>query len=220
MQLPRLTLSPPFTTNLLGWSVLTTNLQVYNVTATLPGDDALQAALAAMSRAARNGPSSNPQLALPPFLKSLGVKDMDTLYGLAISLGSSTWTDIPGSRPNVVTGLPASAGKITPSGVMTPTPADGVLAGFPLPLPAISIGKRFSFSDGPDLHFYIYVDKDAFSRDLHLVGSGGGVGFEGKTSDGTVLKLRLGAGRDQAGGGAGFIRLQIGPDFIPMAATP
>ena len=46
--------------------------------------------------------------------------------------------------------------------------------------------------------------------------SGGGIQFGGKTSGGTPLKLRLGVGRDTAGGGAGFINLQIGPDFAPM----
>jgi len=37
---------------------------------------------------------------------------------------------------------------------------------------------------------------------------GGGVGFEGNTSSGTTLKLRLGA--------AGVIGLQVGTDFVPM----
>jgi hypothetical protein len=46
--------------------------------------------------------------------------------------------------------------------------------------------------------------------------SGGGIQFGGKTSGGTPLKLRLGVGRDTAGGGAGFINLQIGPDFAPI----
>jgi hypothetical protein len=217
LPVPQLTLTPQYAASLLGWSVLGANRQVYNLMLNLPGrgDDALRPALAMLSQAVTAAPA-NPQLALPPFLKSLGVDSMDSLYGLAIQLGSSSWTDVPGPKTNVATGQPASIGKVSPSGTMIPTPADGMLAGFAVPLPAISAGKRYPFSSGLDVHLYVYVDKDAFSQDMRLWVPGGGVGFEGKTSSGTSLKLRFGAGRDQAGGGAGFIRLQIGPDFVPM----
>ena len=214
---PQLTLAPEYTASLLGWSVMGANRQVYNLMLNLPGrgDDALRPALATLSQAAAASPS-NPQLALPPFLKSLGVDSMDSLYSLAIQLGSSTWTKIPGPKTNVANGQPASIGSVSPAGTMIPTPADGVLAGFAVPLPAISAGKRFPFSSGLDVHLYVYVDKDAFAQDMRLWVPGGGVSFESKTSDGTTLKLRFGAGRDQAGGAAGFIRLQLGPDFVPM----
>ena len=84
----------------------------------------------------------------------------------------------------------------------------------------ISVAKRYPFASGLDVHFYLYVDKDAFPRDMRLFVSGGGMGFESKTSDGTPLKLRVGAGRDQVGGSAGFIRLQIGPDYVAMPGSP
>lgn len=220
-RVPQLTLTPQYTASLLGWSVLAGNFQVYNLFPALPppGDDALRVAAGALSQAANASPS-NPQLALPPFLKSLGVDSLDSLYDLARQIGASTWTDIPGPKTNVATGQPASVGKVSPSGTMIPTPADGALAGFGIPLPAISAGKRYPFSSGLDVHLYVYVDKDAFAHDMRLWVPGGGLGFEGKTSDGTTLKLRVGAGRDQAGGPAGFIRLQIGPDYVQMPSPP
>jgi hypothetical protein len=66
------------------------------------------------------------------------------------------------------------------------------------------------------VHLYLYLDKDAYASEMKYFASGGGIQFGGKTSGGTPLKLRLGVGRDTAGGGAGFINLQIGPDFTPM----
>ena len=88
-----------------------------------------------------------------------------------------------------------------------------MIAGFGLPSPAIKLGTRFLFASEPDVH--LYLDKDAYAKDMKHFASGGGIQFGGKTSNGTPLKLRLGVGRDQAGGGAGFVTLQIGPDFAP-----
>src|SRR6202040_2526822 len=93
-----------------------------------------------------------------------------------------------------------------------------LIAGFGLPSPAIKLGKRFAFVSSPDVHFYLYVDKDALTADLTKLPTGGGVQFGGKTSDGTELKLRLGVGRDDAGGTAGFVTLRIGPDIAPITA--
>jgi hypothetical protein len=95
-----------------------------------------------------------------------------------------------------------------------------VIAGFGLPSPAIKIGKRFLFVSDPDVHVYMYLDKDAYANDMKNFVSGGGIQFGGKTTGGTPLKLRLGVGRDAAGGGAGFIKLQIGPDYAPMTPGP
>ena len=85
---------------------------------------------------------------------------------------------------NIVTGQPASEGKIDPSGLVLPTQPTGVIAGFGLPLPAISLGKRFGFATGWDVHLYLYLDKDAFAQQMRYFGSGGGVGFEGKRAAG------------------------------------
>jgi hypothetical protein len=130
------------------------------------------------------------------------------------------WDDVPGTQPNIVTGQPVSRGKIDSSGTFVPTSADGVIAGFGLPTPAIKIGKRFPFASDPDVHLYLYLDKDAYANEMKYFASGGGIQFGGKTSSGTPLKLRLGVGRDTAGGGAGFIKLQIGPDYAPMTPGP
>ena len=79
---------------------------------------------------------------------------------------------------------------------------------------------RFQFVSDPDVDFYLDLDKDAYANDMKHFASGGGIQFGGRTSNGTPLKLRLGAGRDQAGGGAGFVTLQIGPDFVPTFPRP
>jgi hypothetical protein len=205
--------------NMLGWSVMGANQQIYNLLPSLPGpgDEPLRRALAALSQAVTASPSSSsPGVSLPPFLQSLGIDSMDSLYNLAIQTGQSSWPDVPGTKTNIATGGPVSIGKVDPSGAMVPNPANKVIAGFGIPLPAISAGKRYPFSSGLDIHVYLYNDKDAYAADRAYWISGGGVSFEGKTSDGTKLKLLFSAGRDQAGGGAGFIWLGIGPDLVPM----
>ena len=113
-----------------------------------------------------------------------------------------------------------SRGKLDPSGTVVPTPPDGLIAGFGLPSPAIKVGKRFGFVSSPDIHLYLYLDKDAYADDIKHFVSGGGIQFGGRTSSGTPLKLRLGVGRDTSGGGAGFITLQIGPDYVSTPTRP
>src|SRR6516165_4509557 len=217
---PDLTLNPIFASSLPGWSMLTRYGQVLNLSPTLPDDDlGLCKGCGALSNALKN-PALDPQVAAPSFVSALGPDAWDKLYGLLREAGPSLWPDIPSLRRNIVTGQPASEGKIDPSGLVLPTQPTGVIAGFGLPLPAISLGKRFGFATGWDVHLYLYLDKDAFAQQMRYFGSGGGIGFEGKTSGGDTLKLRLGVGRDQAGGGAGFIRLQIGPDYVQMPSAP
>ena len=123
-------------------------------------------------------------------------------------------------RASLVALVWCQRGKLDPSGTFIPTAPDGVIAGFGLPSPAIKLGKRFLFASEPDVHLYLYLDKDAYANDMKHFASGGGVQFGGKTSGGTPLKLRLGMGRDTAGGGAGFITLQIGPDYVAPARRP
>lgn len=126
------------------------------------------------------------------------------------------WSNVPAVQRNIATGGPASAGRIDSAGNFSLTAPVDLIAGFGLPSPAIKLGKRFAFASDPDVHFYLYVDKDAFKNDISKVATGGGIQFGGMTSDGTELKLRLGVGRDEAGGGAGFVTLRIGPDFGPI----
>ncbi len=114
------------------------------------------------------------------------------------------------------------AGKIDPSGKVVQSP-DDVVAGAAVPAwKVISLGKRFLFASDPDVHLYINLDTSAISKDtkLNLLFGGAAVGLEGKTSDGTPLKLRFGAGRDSAGGPGGFFTIQIGPDPTQMPSSP
>jgi hypothetical protein len=217
--MPQLTLDPNFTSSLPGWSVMGGTGQVYNLWPTGLGllDYNLSNTLGAWSASLGANPSSS-KIALPSFVKSLGINDWDDIYGLARKLGITTWADAPGFKRNIVTGQPAAAGKINPSGLVIPSSPDDAIAGFAIP--AFSAGRRFGFSSSLDVHLYLYADKDALTRDEKYLFSGGGIGFETKTSDGTPLKLQLGAGRDPAGGAGGFINLQIGPDFIQMPQSP
>jgi hypothetical protein len=218
----RLTLSP-FTQGRLGWSLIGWDLQVRSLALTLPdgGDDALCTACGALGRHFRLSPRLDPQAGASSFVNALQPDAWDTLYGLLRMAGPTlAWSDIPGAQRNIVTRLPVSRGKIDSAGNVVPTGADEVIAGFGLPSPAIKLGKRFPFASDPDVHLYLYLDKDAYANDMKHFASGGGLQFGGRTSSGTPVKLRLGVGRDTAGGGAGFIRLQIGPDYAPMTPGP
>ena len=219
---PQLTLSP-FARSRLGWSLMGRDFQIRGLGLTPPdgGDDALGAACGALAQRLRLDARLDPQAAAPSFVNALQPDAWDTLYGLLRLAGPVlAWSDVPGAQRNIVTGQPVSRGKIDSSGTFVPTAPDGVIAGFGLPSPAIKLGKRFPFASDPDVHLYLYLDKDAYANDMAHLASGGGIQFSGKTSSGTPLLLRLGIGRDEAGGGAGFIRLQIGPDFAPPTLRP
>ena len=221
---PQLTLDPAFTRSMPGWSAMTGTGQVFNLFPNGLGltDFNLRNTLGGWSASLGANPT-NQQLALPSFLKSLGVNDWDDIYGLARKLGISTWSDAPSHKTNIVTHQPAAGGKIDPSGLVIPSSPDDAISGIAIPSPAFSAGKRFGFSSSLDVHLYLYADKDALMHDQKFLFSGGGVGFETKTSGGTPLKLQLGAGRDPSGGGGGFINLQIGPNFVampPMSGRP
>ncbi len=212
----KLTLAP-FTLGLMDWSAMGWDLQVRRLDLGALSDDALRPACDALGRQLRLSPRLDPQMSAPSFVNALGPDAWDTLYGLLRMAGPTlAWTDVPGAQRNVVTGEPVSRGKIDGGGTFVPTAPDGVIAGFGLPSPAIKIGKRFLSVSEPDIHVYLYLDKDAYANDMKDFATGGGIQFGGKTSGGTPLKLRLGVGRDTAGGGAGFIKLQIGPDYVPM----
>jgi hypothetical protein len=213
-----LTLSP-FTQCRNGWSWLGSDLQVRGLSLS-DDDQGLWKACGALGQRARSSLTLDPQLMAPSFINALPPSAWDTLYRLLRMAGPLAWRDIPGTELNIVTGEPVSRGKLDPSGTVIPTPADGVIAGFGLPSPAIKVGKRFGFASDPDIHLYLYLDKDAYANDMKHFASGGGIQFGGRTSSGTPLKLRMGVGRDTRGGGAGFITLQIGPDYVPMPSRP
>lgn len=201
----------------LGWAMMGWDCQVRSLE--LPGgaDDALRTACGALSQQLRMNPRLDPQAAAPRFLNALQPDAWDALYGLLRLAGPTlAWSDVPGAQRSIVTGKPVAQGKIDSAGAFVPTSPDDLIAGFGLPSPAIKLGKRFPFASDPDVHLYLYLDKDAYANDMKHFASGGGLQFGGKTSGGTPLKLRLGIGRDTAGGVAGFIKLRIGPDFSPI----
>jgi hypothetical protein len=202
-----------------GWSVIGSELQISNLTLTLP-DDGLCVACGALAQRVRLNPGLDPNSAAPSFVGALQPGAWDTLYKLLRLAGPLAWTDVPGPQRNIVTNQPASIGKVDSAGNFVPTAPDDVIAGFGVPSPGIKLGKQFLFASDPDVHLYLYVDKDAYANDMKDFVSGGGVQFGGKTSGGTPLKLRLGVGRDTAGGGAGFVTLQIGPDYVAAPRTP
>jgi hypothetical protein len=216
----KLKLDLPFLPSQLGWAAQLRNGQVLNLGYTLPGfpdvSDSFWNACAAVARCQSGRSSLDPTLLSQTFSTAANDSLWDTLYGLLRGAGPGLWPDVPGDRTNVVTKKPVSQGKIDPSGKVVPTAPDGVVAGTAIPSPAISLGKRFLFASHPDIHLYLYLDKDAYADQPKYLLGGGAVGLEGKTSGGTPLKLRFGAGRDAAGGGAGFITIQIGPDYVQM----
>jgi hypothetical protein len=214
-----LTLSP-FVQSRLGWSLMGWDCQVRSFQLQDCDDEGLRTACGALSQQLRMNPRLDPHAAAPSFLNALQPDDWDTLYGLLRMAGPTlAWSDAPGAQRNIVTGGPVSRGKIDSSGTFVPPAPDDLIAGFGVPSPAIKLGKRFAFASDPDVHLYLYLDKDAYANEMKYFASGGGIQFGGKTSGGTPLKLRLGVGRDTAGGGAGFINLQIGPDFAPMTSV-
>lgn len=211
-----LTLSP-FAQSRLGWCLMGWDCQVRSLQLQDGDNDAFRTACGALSQQFRLNPRLDPAAAAPRFLNALQPDDWDTLYGLLRLAGPTlAWSDVPGAQRNPVTGGPVSRGKINSSGTFVPPAPDDLIAGFGVPSPAIKLGKRFPFASDLDVHLYLYLDKDAYANEMKYFASGGGIQFGGKTSGGTPLKLRLGVGRDSAGGGAGFIKLQIGPDFAPM----
>jgi hypothetical protein len=220
----QLTLDLPYLPSQLGWAARMGNGQVLNLGLHLPGfpdaTDSFTSVCAAMASCSNSGSSLDPRMLAQTFGASADDSVWDTLYGLLRDAGPNLWPDVPGARTNIVTRKPASTGKVDPAGTFVPTAPDGLVAGTAIPSPAISIGRRFLFASHPDIHLYLYVDKDAYADQPKYLFSGGGIGLEGKTSWGDPLKLRFGAGRDQAGGGAGFITIQIGPDYLPPPPNP
>jgi hypothetical protein len=215
----------PYLPSQLGWSALTRDGQILNLGLTwpwgLPGlDDSWLTTCSAITRSLDDNKPVDPKQVAQVFGGTADDNIWDTLYGLARKGGQSLWPDVPGNKPNITKGGPASVGKVDPSGKVIPEAPDDAVAGIGIPSPAISLGKRFLFASHPDIHLYLYADKDALPDKKSLFFSGGGVSIEGKTSGGNKVQIRLGAGRDAAGGAAGFINLQIGPDFLQQPTGP
>lgn len=222
----QLQLSTPFLSGRLGWAAQLGTGRILDLGLTLQ-DDGVEAdfarSCARIAVAFRANSCFDPNLLAAQQLTLLGPDTWDTLYGLIRSFGPALWPDVSGSQTNIVTGKPVTIGKIDPTGMFRPNGPKDVIAGFGLPLippSGISVGKRFLFASDPHVQLYLHLDKDALDSRGSLLVSGGGVAFEGKTSSGNPLKLRVGAGRDQTGRGAGFITIQIGPDFVAASPQP
>jgi hypothetical protein len=211
----KLTLAP-FATGRTGWSLLDWDMQVRSLDLPHIDDEPLRLASLSLAQYLRANPRLNPQSGIPRFVNALQPSTWDTLYGLLRLAGPLAWTNVPGTQRSVANGSPVSRGKIDSSGYFVPTAADGVIAGFGLP---IKIGKRYWSPFGSEVHVYAYLNPAAFGEDMKGFATGGGFQFGGKTSGGTEVKLRVGAGVDEAGGGAGFLKIQFGPDFAPVAPT-
>jgi hypothetical protein len=224
----KLKLDLPYLQSQLGWAFQSSLGQVYNLGLSLPGwtpglSDSFTEACAAVARAQSIKQPVNPSALANAFGTAADSDVWDAIRDLVQDYATDRfWRDIPSNKRNIVTGDPAGAGKIDPSGKVVPTSPDGLVTGLSVPAwKPISLGKRFLFASDPDVHLYLYLDTDAYSSGKpNLLLGGGAVGLEGKTSDGTPMKLKFGAGRDSSGGGAGFFTIQIGPDPTPIPSSP
>jgi hypothetical protein len=204
-------------------------------------DVTIEPALGAFARDALTAKDPAPVAAR--HLLSAGSPLWDKLADIvATQTANAAWREIgvPG-RPNVVTGQPSSIGLLDPAGRPRYQGVDESVAGTALDsgwlggsltlgkrfrfasdlyVSLLTLGKRFRFASDLDVSLLIYADKDAaLAGQASNPLAGGGVSVTGRTSRGAELKLRIGAGRDQAGGAAGFFLLQIGPDIPPAPVT-
>lgn len=216
----------PFLSSRLGWAGQTRYGRIFDLGLTLSDDsveDNFSRCCAGIARSLGTKSSQDPNAVAAQHFLTLKPETWDTIYGLVRSVGPALWQDKYGPQTNIATGGPVTIGKIDPRGIFRPNGPKDVIAGFGLPLippSGLSVGKRFLFVGDPHVQFYLHLDKDALQSRGSLLMSGGGVGIEGKTSGGNPLKLRVGAGRDQTGRGAGFITIQIGPDFVGASPQP
>jgi len=202
----------------IGWAAQLPNGQVWSIGDVLPGipagaNESLTTATAAVARAQNSTKTFDPKRLADAFNDAMDTKGWDALNGIVSGLGSTIWPKVTISRPDVATGQPASIGNIDASGRFVPTPAGSAVAGFALPFPAISIGRKFAFISDPTISFNVRADLTALQNPGVLI-SGGGASVEGKTSGGDTLKLGFGAGRDVTGRGAGFLTIELTPSLF------
>jgi len=225
----RLTLDPMFVRPPMGWCCYLPGGDLRRVGTNLfPGlDDVIEPAMGDMSRALSLTPGLTPVQSARNSLLSAGSPLWDKLAGLiADTAPGALWRPIAvRGATNVVTGEPFSIGVIEPAGRLRYDGVDATVAGSALDSRwlglALGFGRRYSFASGLDVSLQVFADKDASLRERpQYLFSGGALSVQGRTSGGSPLNLRIGAGRDQAGGAAGFFTLQIGPDIPPAAVTP
>jgi hypothetical protein len=214
----KLSLTPPSPPvgGWLGWVLQARTWQTINLGYTLPDmplgtDTSLTATMAAVARVSAQNPTATSATFAPIFTWAADNNVWDALAKALSSAGQNLWTDVPSARPNLLGGGMAPLGKVDAGGSLVLTNPDDLVSGWALPTPALSLGRRFAFISEPDVHFYLYMDRKALPSSSKYLLSGAGIDIEGTTSWGTKLTLSLGAGRDDAGGGAGFLTVELAP---------
>ncbi len=225
----RLTLDPALLQPQMGWCgyMQSGGLRPLSASLLTGLDGVLEPAMGDMSRALRLNSTLTPTQSARNSLLGAGAPLWDKLAGLiADNAPGALWRPIavPGAT-NVVTGEPFSIGVIDPAGRTRYDGVDATVAGAALDSRwlggALGFGRRFRFASDLDVSVQLFADKDAILRQQpQYLFSGGALSVQGRTSWGADLNLRIGAGRDQAGGAAGFFTVQIGPDIPPAAVRP
>jgi len=190
-------------------------------------DSVLKPAMGDLSSTLRLNPNLPPTQAAHTSMLAAGSPLWDQLAGLIGSVGpGALWQPltVPGAT-NVVTGQPFTIGTIDPAGRPRFDGVDSTVAGSALDSRwlglSLGFGRRFRFATDLDVSVQLFADKDAIlTQQPRYLFSGGALSVKGRTSWGSDLNLRIGAGRDQSGGPAGFFTLQIGPDIPPPAVGP
>ena len=225
----RLTLDPALLQPQMGWCSYMPGGGLRPVgTSLFAGlDGVLEPAMGNMTRGLRLDASLTPTQSARNSLLSAGSPLWDKLAGLIGDAGpGALWrpVTVPGAT-NVVTGEAFSIGAFDPSGRPRYDGVDSTVAGSALDSRwlglSLGFGRRFRFATDLDVSVQLFADKDAvLTQQPQYLFSGGALSVQGRTSWGADLNLRIGAGRDQAGGPAGFFTLQIGPDIPPAAVGP
>ena len=222
-----LKLDPLFLTSNVGWHAQRPG-QPHPVSlgSLLPNglDHALSLPLGGFSRGMAGSGTGNPgQLLASNFQAGPGIPWDKLLEFVSDRVKSAVWRDlsIRGTR-DIVTGKPVTIGKwdaagmARPDGVDETTVAGGALdtrklSAIGLGKGAISLGRRFRFASDADVSLLLFVDTNAYPDKPAWLFSGGGVNFQRKSGDGRLWNLKLGGGRDQAGGLGVFGVISLSP---------
>lgn len=177
--------------------------------------------------------TSNPKLPMSTILAqatsraSLDTDLFDKIRDVISDLAQDKfWRDISVPGTKYANREQASIGKIDPSGKPQYDELSKIVPGLSIPpssiLPVKYTIKRFPFVNSADVISSIYLDTDVLlsnqGRGSALI-AGGSIKIDGKTSDGLPCSLLLVGGRDQVGGPAFSVTLQIGPDYASLMAN-
>ncbi len=187
-------------------------------------DHVLSLPLGGFARSMAGSGTGNPgQLLASSFQAGPGIPWDKVMEFVGDRAKSAVWRDlsIRGTR-DIVTGKPVTIGKwdaagmARPDGVDETTVAGGaldtrMLSAIGLGKGAISLGRRFRFASDADVSLLLFVDTNAWPDKPAWLFSGGGVNLQRKSGDGRLWNLKLGGGRDQAGGMGVFGVISLSP---------